>query len=162
LAFLCNCGSEETFEPTYEVIPDASVHVKSFFAEAAERGIDLDTANLIIEFRENLESDRNQPVCGTARGNLTNDQQNSIFIDPECLAWRFSDTSREILIYHELAHVFLDRLHKDGTFSNGDFRSIMFGGTWNVLRYYTQDLQKRPYYLDELFDPDTPTPTWAQ
>lgn len=162
LVILFNCGEEESFIAQYQVEEEAKTHVSNFFAEAKARGFSLDTSNLIVRFKRDLNSNIGDPICGNARGSLTNNQQNIINVDPECLAWRHSELSREILIFHELGHTFLERIHQNNLFPNGDYKSIMFGGNWNVLRYYTEDLNKRAYYLNELFDPATTVPDWAK
>ncbi len=162
LIILANCGEEEeAFVPQYQIETEALPYVRSFFIEARKRGLTPDSTNLILQFSNNLTTRNGDPICGNALGVLTDDQQNIITIDPECLAWRHSDLSREILVFHELGHVFLERTHEDNVMPNGDFKSIMFGGNWNIFRYYTEDLTKKDYYLNELFDPSTPIPDWA-
>ena len=162
LALIGSCGEEEPFVAQYEVNSETQVFVTAFFEEAAARGLKLDTSNLIVRFENELSSEDGTPICGTTKGILNNEKQNLVLIDSECLAWRHSNLSREILIYHELGHVFLERIHLNDLFSNGDYKSLMFGGNWNILRYYTEDITKRTYYVDELFDPSTPTPDWAE
>ena len=76
----------------------------------------------------------------------------------------------EVLIFHELGHCVLGRLHQNDYLPNGDPKSLMIQ---NELDQYAcvydlsgdndcNNLFKREYYLDELFDPTTPTPDWAQ
>lgn len=162
LVLLSNCKEEEVFTPVFEIPSETRTYVESFFALASERSMKLDTSNLIIRFSSDLNADDGTPICGNAEGSLTGDLQHVVVLDPECLAWRHSESSREILIFHELAHVFLERVHDNELLPNGDYRSIMFGGSWNVLRYYTEDATKKPYYLEELFDPSTPIPDWSK
>ena len=163
-AILCfsGCGEEETFVPEYEVPAEASIHVRAFFQLADAKGFSFDTTNLIIRYQSDINDLNGNPVCGNAAGFLTGDQQNMVIIDAECLAWRHNDASREILVFHELGHVFLERTHLSELLPNGDYQSIMFGGNWNIFRYYTEDASKRDYYIDELFDASTPTPEWAE
>ncbi|MEL7147430.1 MAG: hypothetical protein AAFO69_13735 [Bacteroidota bacterium] len=160
--FLAGCDNEETFAPQYEVPVEASIHVSAFFKIASTKGLNLDTGNLIVRFEGELNSQDGSPICGNAAGSLTGDRQNVVTIDTECLAWRHSEISREILLFHELGHVFLERAHFDELFSNDDYRSIMYGGNWNIFRFYTENPFKRDYYINELFDPATPTPDWAK
>ncbi|MGB3466606.1 MAG: hypothetical protein WBA74_15100 [Cyclobacteriaceae bacterium] len=162
LVILFSCREEEIFTPTYEIPADAQEHVSAFFELSANEGLMLDTTNLIVSFTDELNSPDGTPICGNASGTLTGDLQNTILIDRECLAWRHSKESREILIFHELGHVFLERTHVDDLLPNEDYKSIMFGGNWNILRFYTEDLTKRSYYLEELFDPEVPIPDWSK
>ncbi len=158
---LIACSTEdEDFQPVYDVPIQFEPYVNAFFTLAQERGVDLEQHNLIIRFEDNLEVN-NQPVCGTSEGPLNDEEQHLILIDEQCLAWRNSDESREILIFHELGHVYLERLHDDTVFPSGDYKSIMFGGNWNILKFYTQDQFKRDYYINELFNPLEPSPAWA-
>ena len=157
---LISCNEENPSPPQFNVPSDFEPYVSTFFQLAESRGFQFETENLIVEFRDNLV-DSNNPICGKANGALTGDHQNLILIDPECLAWRYSEESREILILHELGHVYLERVHDDEIFTSGEYKSIMFGGQWDILKYYTNDQSKRSYYIDELFDPSISTPEWA-
>lgn len=161
LVVVSACSEDEPTPLKYEVDAEIKPYVERFFELALERGLELDESNLIAELQENLNSEGGQPVCGTSEGPLNNSSQHLMRIDPQCLAWTFDDSSREILVFHELGHLFLLREHKDEIFDNNDYKSIMFGGNWNVLLYYTQNSFKREYYIEELFDPKTPTPDWV-
>ncbi len=162
IAFLTSCGDDESeFEPVYDVPAEFQPFVSSFFEIAESKGLVLDTNNLIIRFEQNLEVDE-LPVCGTSEGPLNSIEQHLILIDEQCLAWRGGELAQEILMFHELGHVFLERVHDETVFPSGDYKTIMFGGNWNILRFYTQDLTKREYYINELFNPLEPTPDWAE
>ncbi len=147
-------------ETIFDVPSDFRVYVNEFFVIARDKGLELDQNNLIVQFESNLE-DGGDPICGTSSGVLTSENQNIILIDPECLAWRYSERSKEILMFHELGHIYLERVHEDEIFPSGDYKTIMFGGNWTVTRFYTEDQFKREYYLNELFNPLEPRPEWA-
>ena len=74
-----------------------------------------------------------------------------------------ADLMKEDLIFHELGHGLLGREHLNFTLKNGDWKSIMCGGTkvdnrsWNI-NYWGM---RRKYYLDELFNESTPAPYFA-
>ena len=72
-----------------------------------------------------------------------------------------SNRDKEILIFHELGHAILRRSHANLKLSNGDWKSIMFDGNQFGL-YGPDEIEKRAYYLDELFDPVTIEPEWAK
>lgn len=74
-----------------------------------------------------------------------------------------SDHVREALVFHELGHSVLGRVHRDERLPNGSPASIMFPETGFGARVYGEEtLHRRTYYLDELFDPETPVPDWAE
>ena len=45
---------------------------------------------------------------------------------------------------------------------NGEWKSIMTSQTWLITDFYVNDLPKREYYLNELFEPSTGIPAWAR
>ncbi len=74
-----------------------------------------------------------------------------------------ADQMKEDLIFHELGHGLLGRDHLNTTLDNGDWKSIMCGGStvnnrpWNI-NYRSI---RRSYYIDELFDVNTSAPAFA-
>ncbi len=126
--------------------------------------MDLVIDNLIVELTTPVDID-SRPVCGKATGEVVGGRQNIVTLDIECQAWRNGGESREILVFHELGHAILKiPNHRDSNLPNGAFKSIMFGTSgWSVnSAFYINDLTKREYYLDELFDETTPVPDWAK
>lgn len=142
-----------------EELPDNRVfdfYTSRFIEEAESRnsnlnnnlGIKID--NLVIQFDNDLEN-----FCGFAIS-ATN-----IIISTRPRCWETkSDIDREILIFHELGHSILGRPHINTKLPNNDWKSMMFDG--NQFGLYQQGSKERNYYLDELFDEETPIPDWAQ
>ncbi len=60
-----------------------------------------------------------------------------------------SDVEKEMVVFHELGHCALDRLHKSVTDPWGDQISVMFPRIFNPTLYK----DNREYYVDELFNP---------
>lgn len=59
-----------------------------------------------------------------------------------------------------MGHSVLSRQHVNDTLMNGDYKTMMFGGNqFDLYNNFTQE--RRDYYLDELFDPNTPPPSWS-
>lgn len=167
LTFLVSCSdnSEELAPIRYEVPAEVEPLVQEFIAEAKKRGLNLVIDNLIVELTTPVTINSTEPACGKATGEVVGGRQNIITLNIECQAWRNGGESREILVFHELGHAILKiRNHRDGILPNGAFKSILFGGSgWNVnSAFYINDLTKREYYLDELFDETTPVPDWAK
>ncbi len=63
-------------------------------------------------------------------------------------------------MFHEIGHAILERPHNNVRLPNSDFKTMMFGG--NQFGLYSEDTpERRVYYLDELFNSNTPAPSWA-
>ena len=144
----------------YDVPEEVQPFVDKFIEEANNRGQTIEINNLIVELTSPVEN-AGQAVCGVTYGEVVNLPQNLVQIDTQCLAWRHSEVSKEVLIFHELGHAILLRQHRTDRLPNFDFASIMVSANWNIDDFYVFDLTKREYYIDELFDPSTPVPDWA-
>jgi len=158
LLALFACKKEELPPKVYDVPAIVQPFIDDFIDEAAARGHLIEIDNLIVEFEGNLDN-------GDAAGLCTFQTDNSpphIRLDTTSTNWKNNIYSREALVFHELGHCILDRRgHISDLLPNGNFASIMrpkgeqlYGGTINTF--------KREYYLDELFDPNTPVPDWAK
>lgn len=136
-----------------QVIPsEFEEFVAAFFEAGNQRGLDL-----------NLEEVDLRIQFGTLDGNIGGQcsfRNNTITIDPD--DWNFlSEAERMWLMFHELGHCVLDRSHKNEETDNADCVSIMRGAENDFecsLNVYSS--QWWAYYLDELFDSNTPWPNW--
>jgi hypothetical protein len=164
MIILSSCKDTEGTEPIkYEVPSPLQPMIERFIQEGSKRGKILTIKNLIIKLSdEPIETSPNQFSCGITNGEITEQKQNIVQIDTQCLAWRHSELSKEILIFHELGHAILLRHHDNSRLPNGDWKSIMTGANWTIFDYYIFNSQKREYYLDELFNPSTQVPEWAK
>lgn len=151
------CKREEIPPKVREIPAIIEPYIELFEQEAASRGLDITIDNLIVEFEEDLRG-------GDAAGLCTFASESSptphIRLDTTSFNWQNNEFHRELLVFHELGHCILNRLHRDDELPNGNFTSIMrstgeqlYGGNLNYF--------KRDYYLDELFDEGTPAPDWA-
>lgn len=162
LFFTC----DESFEPVYEVPADLQPYVDRFIQEAALRGYAYQIDNLIIRYN----TDENVGICGRCNSNATQGEfQKIIYINSDCFYTH--DSQIEALIFHELGHCFLSRSHDTALLPNGDSKSIMVSNNislYSPCLYPVDDdnscnfTYKREYYLDELFDANTPVPNWAE
>jgi len=155
-----SCGSEEGTIPTvmndYDVDPEFEPYVQEFIREGAKRGhnIDFSDTGLKVEFSTTDIS----PAAG-----LCYLRQHHVVIDK--VNWfRFSERFRSFLLFHELGHCELDRLHRNEQFQDGSWRSIMRGDPFIGF----ENRMPVPYfgfridhYINELFNPNTSPPTWA-
>ncbi len=143
-------------QAVYDVAPEFESYVQEFIAEGAKRGetIDFSDSGLSIKFSE--------APLNTANGRCFLGRH-QIEIDKE--DWfSFSALFRSYLLFHELGHCELDRLHKNDQFSDGSWKSILKGDP-----FAGEDLRKpvpyfgfrKDYYIDELFNSSISDPEWA-
>jgi hypothetical protein len=166
--FLIHCREENTLEPIYDVHPDLQPMVDLFISEAAQRGVTIVIPNLILQYDTSLD----EQVCGqcSSLGDPAKIQK-VIRVNPDISScWEYAQ-ELETLVFHELGHCLLQRPHLQDTLPNGDPKSLMIEGDLTVYApckfvidqpENCNNLHKRSYYLDELFDPDTPIPGWAK
>ncbi|MDD4968643.1 MAG: hypothetical protein PHT07_04355 [Paludibacter sp.] len=145
----------------YNVNSSFTEYLQRFEAEGAKRGhtFDPQTNGLIIEFA-NLKDNTaglthyEKPIRIEIDKTYWNDISNSAG----------ADLMKEDLIFHELGHGLLNRDHLNSTLPNGDWKSIMCGGTkvndrsWNINYRGV----RRNYYVDELFNESTPAPSFGK
>jgi len=163
-SFLITC-TKAGFTPTYQVNEEFTKEVRSFFEEASNRGISLDTTNLILDFDENLSN----VTCGECNSFHSDGTQRRVGINPNLQCWD-NQFEKEALIFHELGHCLLGRVHENDTLPNGDPKSMMVSSNvslYSPCKYVFGDVadcnnvHKRAYYIDELFDAHTPVPSWV-
>jgi len=128
------------------------------FEEAANaRGMDLVIDDIVVSFGSNLELD------GVEAAGLCNFETEttaaSIELDTMSENWLAHESSREILIFHELGHCVLNRGHINATLPASQYKSVMKATGEPVYANFCNF--KKDYYLDELFDVSTSAPDWA-
>ncbi|MFY0685782.1 MAG: hypothetical protein JXQ90_01385 [Cyclobacteriaceae bacterium] len=159
--FLLSCTEE--FEPVYSVPERFQTHVDAFIHEANARGVELEIDNLIIKVDPTLAA------CGKCNSASLNDdgqKEVTLSLNEFCIQ---TPQQFEALIFHELGHCILGRFHDDDTLANGAPRSMMVSANTLIYSACVYDLggggcdltSRRAYYLDELFNPDSPAPDWS-
>lgn len=121
------------------------IYFERFEDAAIERGINL---NLVAEnVTGSIEDEPGHESSGGCSLD-TNGTTNHISIREDF--WAVSTpTQREILIFHELGHCYLERDHENAILENGNCASLMrTGGSFCRDNYFDDT---RDYYLDELF-----------
>lgn len=156
------CSNDPGEEPNnnIDIALEFQKYVNRFIEEGANRGyeIDFNDTGLSIQFGSALPEDA-AGVCSE----LGNGNSGSHHIEILKSYWeQLTDIQKERLIFHELGHCELNRPHDNSVFSNGDWKSIMRGSPLppdkTPIVNYTGT--RRVYYIDELFDPTTPAPSW--
>lgn len=127
--------------------PEIKPYVDSFVKEAEARGLYFDVSDLKISFK-----DLRQGQQGT-----TYPTTKKIFIDNNSAGWKLEP---EVLVFHELGHLYLKLGHDNRMMGLGYYQSIMANAgdpQYNSDEHY----YRRQYYVDQLFDRQTAIPKWA-
>lgn len=160
-----SCHEKESDIKIYSVNPKLIPFLRSFVEEAKKNNLDIKLENLNMEFDS---SNSNREVCGHYIQHESG--QREIKINLAC--WNKGlEQNREVLVYHELAHCFLNREHRDDLLPNNAPASIMIseGSSHYEPCIYPIEgdnscnkTMRRDYYIAELFNPKTPVPDWAR
>lgn len=140
----------------YNVDPEFEPYVQEFILEAAKRGktIDFSDSGLSIQFSDLPLTDANG-VCYLGRYQIEIDKAD----------WfSFTERFRSYLLFHELGHCELDRLHRNDQFDDGSWKSILKGSPFldaqnrKPVPYFGFRID---YYIDELFNESLTDPEWS-
>lgn len=151
--------------PRYEVDATLEPYVRRFLDEARKRGQTVNATNLVVKFDTLAVAE----VCGECR--LAAGEPPTVRLNPKGFCWKTAgEEAREGLVFHELGHCLLKRLHKNTRLPNGLYASLMNADDTGVYAICAYPLgadecdkrPRRPYYLDELFDEKTPVPGWGR
>ena len=166
MVLLANC-KKEPFTPVFSIHEDFKSMIDTFRVESLRHGLSVDFNNLILDYNTKLEDD----ICGQCNSTSTGiDQlQKIVEISMNNHCWDHRE-ELEALVFHELGHCLLGREHIMDTLPNGDPKSLMVAGNLTLYapcKYVfgtenCNNLHKRSYYIQELFDPNTPIPSWAK
>ena len=141
----------------YEEPEELDKYLQEFKSAASERGNNLEIPDkLKVKLVDKVEG-RN-----TTKGFCVQDTPMVIRLEKQY--WKQADaTQKKILLFHEFGHCFLNRTHTNEILTNGEWKSLMRGGTLPNNRSYFINFSglRKDYYWDELFDPETLTPAWA-
>ena len=162
IIIVLGCGKKNDF--IYSVPWEFEPIVKRFITEAKARGKNISIDNLIIKLDASVAS----IYCANSNVITSqNDVQKIILINPQ-MCWQ-NDTQLEALIFHELGHCILGRQHDNSLMPKGDPKSIMYPDNITLYSPCVYSIgnpcdltYRRPYYIDELFNPGTAVPDWAK
>lgn len=164
---LLDCRSVPEAEPeTYQVPAEVEPYVKKFREEASRRGKTQAITNLIVTFGT-LQGEEACGECVLAPGRTPR-----ITLSSNTFCWKtLPNDVREALVFHELGHCVLKRGHKTTRLPNGAYASLMSGKDIEVYATCIYPINgdascdlsyRRAYYIDELFDENTPVPVWGR
>lgn len=140
----------------FNVSDEFNVYVKRFEREASLRDVNINIADegLKVEFT-NFSKKNRVGLCH---------YETPIRIEIDKSWWNnASDSKKEYIMFHELGHGFLNiRGHRNKVLPNDHWKSMMRGSPENVGKHKFLYEEHRDYYLDELFNKNTPIPDWAK
>ncbi len=151
-ALLVSCQKDEAADalPSSRPFPKVDARLWAYFErfeeEGALRGLDIDLVaeGIIGEIREIAE----EHVAGQCTYGSFID--NHIIIDLSFWKSDVSDYTREMVVFHELGHCYLNRGHREDAHPNGACVSVMRSGAGSCFDNYREETRKE--YLDELFE----------
>jgi len=149
------CNKDDDEPSSIQTATDLLSH---FASEASDHGWNVNLDLIVWDLKDSVGRN-GQTFCGYAS---TVDGKRLIEIDTTSNCWTSGKYAREIIIFHTLGHALLNRGHRDTKMPNGDWRTTMNSGTLLDLYHRPQTKFKRSYYIDELFDENTPIPEWAK
>jgi len=140
-SIFCSCQKEPIEFITYpDVTSELCPFFQSFEKEAAKRGLVVDLRNAGV--KGSLTE-----IKGSVVGICQTHASKEILIDREF--WeRSSQLTKELIVFHELGHCYLNKIHNNQVASNGTCKSIMRTGR-SCIDFYNK--KTRADLLDELF-----------
>jgi hypothetical protein len=144
---------------TYNVPSEFTPYVDKFKADAKRFGYDFDKKGLIIRF-----ADLDNNIAGLAYY-----KRNPILIEIDREYWASAGNAKnghdikENLIFHELGHGFLQRMHDNTVLQNGDWKTMMCGDKLPNNRASNINYRgfRKEYYIEELFTRTNDVPAWS-
>lgn len=157
LVLLSSCKNE--YPRAYSVENELETYAQRFFNYAKNYGYNFDNEGLVMKFSSLDEN----------KGGVCYMNRRPIQIEIDSVYWRelsksyLADEHKEQLVFHEMGHGFLQRLHINDVLDNKDWKSIMCGdelpeGRASNINYRGM---RQEYYINELFTKTTDIPTWS-
>jgi len=151
LITLVACGKNNEIQLSKEYVgvePELWGYFEKFEKAAADRGVDVDLT--LAGITGSIETIHAHGTVGLCNHRL--DEPNHVIIDKNFWA-SASENSKEMIIFHELGHCYLERGHTDAKNNDGTCASIMRSGKGGCVDFYTRS--NRNQYLDELYTEST-------
>jgi hypothetical protein len=143
---LTSCNNDLELGSRY-IDPRLKPYLNSFLEEAQSRGVNIDASTLTLKFGTYSRADA-----------VTFFKTHTILIDSMSYDWKSG--IREQLLFHEFGHFFLKRDHDDSRIGRYP-RSIMAGPDDPNYENCKSCRERRSYYINELFFPQTKRPEWS-
>ena len=159
LVIILFSSCEEWNIKTYNVPSEFQPYVDKFKTDAKKYGYNFDDKGLIVRF-----ADLDNNIAGLAYY-----KRNPILIEIDREYWASASNTKnahdikENLLFHELGHGFLQRMHDNTVLANGDWKTIMCGDKLPNDRASNINYRgfRKAYYIEELFTRTNDTPAWS-
>lgn len=151
---LISCEPKEEVTPAPDPFPSLSIYKDLLLAEAKARGYNLDMSGLDMQYVDSkITPGDGREYCGYGWTNFPASGRRQEFIsrDPSCGFANYTDMRREIFVFHEIGHAFLNLKHDNSFLCDGRPLSLMHENV-HMYDYYEDTPENKKYYLDELFD----------
>ncbi len=148
--------------------PEMRPFIEDFIEEGKKRGVEFDIEDiesfLVNEF--SVQEGFSETACGLGWYDYENTGRRRIEVLNLDRCWgNRSRIEKENFMFHELGHAFLERDHIGSTLPNEYPKSIMCstdqGLDCSNFTIYHDTEPMRTYYLDELFNENTPLPEYT-
>lgn len=157
LVLLSSCKNDHP--RAYSVENELETYAQRFFSQAKNFGYNFDNEGLVMRFSSLDEN----------KGGVCYINRRPIQIEIDSVYWKelsksyLADEHKEQLVFHEMGHGFLQRLHINDVLDNKDWKSIMCGdelpeGRSSNINYRGM---RQEYYINELFTQTTDIPAWS-
>lgn len=153
-SILIACDPKEDPSPEPEQFPSLSIFKERFAAEARARGLNFDMSGLDLRYVDGkINPGDGREYCGFGWSNFPSTGRRQVFISNEgaCGFANYTDLRKELFVFHEIGHAYLNLRHDNSFLCDGTPVSIMHENV-HMYGYYEEKPETKAYYLDELFD----------
>ncbi|MCQ2360379.1 MAG: hypothetical protein MJ009_02715 [Paludibacteraceae bacterium] len=133
-------------------------YIQKFFSDAERYNCEIKDKNIVMKFAHLTDG----------KAGVTYMNRIPVYIEIDIDAWNGMTGPNELnekedLIFHEMGHGFLRRLHSNGELKNGDWQTMMCGdelphGRGSNINYRGM---RKEYYIKELFTQTKEIPAWS-
>lgn len=141
--FLSSCDKNTAELSNY---PNVDERLHEYFKRFEEEG---EKRGIIVNLEKSNISGNITKINVTGIVGLCNSRNNNEVMIDEAFWTRSSYISKELIVFHELGHCYLQLPHRAQTSINGICKSIMRPGNGGCLDYY--NAKTRTELIDELF-----------
>lgn len=141
---------------------ELKVYLDRFNDEATARGISLDLSRVEVVFTSEIFFN-GQAVCSRSFENYENQGNGRVEISrvPNCWESR-NDQERENLIFREFGTVVLERITNNAKLPNNLPASLMCNDCDVFALFNASTIERRDFYLNELFQIEQEIPDWGK
>lgn len=162
LCVFMSCGeSIDDFTSAFQN-EELKVYLDRFNDEATARGISLDLSRVEVVFASEIFFN-GQAVCSRSFENFENQGNGRVEISRVGDCWENrNDQERENLIFREFGTVVLERITNNAKLPNNLPASLMCNDCDVFALFNASTIERRDFYLNELFQIEQEIPDWGK